>query len=99
MNEAMRREIEKIYVESWQKGISVPFFDNEGNIYLANPDGSEDRVSLDRKTRTYRVLHRTAQPGKGRYSHLIARWWSAAQSSPSLQAPTVLAKAVCAHST
>ena len=24
-------------------------------------------------TRTYRVLHRTAQPGKGRYSHLIAR--------------------------
>ncbi|MBR1800814.1 MAG: xenobiotic reductase B [Bacteroidaceae bacterium] len=73
VNEAMRREIEKIYVESWQKGISVPFFDNEGNIYLANPDGSEDRVSLDRKTRTYRVLHRTAQPGKGRYSHLIAR--------------------------
>lgn len=73
VNEAMRREIEKIYAESWQKGISVPFFDNEGNIYLANPDGSEDLVRLDRKTRNYHVLHRTAQPGKGRYSHLIAR--------------------------
>ena len=73
VNKAVRREVEKIYLESWQQGVSVPFFDNEGNIYLANPDGSEDRVSLDRKTRTYRVLHRTAQPGKGRYSHLIAR--------------------------
>lgn len=73
VNKAVRREVEKIYLESWQQGASVPFFDNEGNIYLANPDGSEDRVSLDRKTRTYRVLHRTAQPGKGRYSHLIAR--------------------------
>ena len=40
---------------------------------IANPDGSEDRVSLDRKTRTYHVLHRTAQPGQGRYSYLIAR--------------------------
>ena len=73
VNKAVRREVENIYRESWQQGVSVPFFDNEGNIYLANPDGSEDRVSLDRKTRTYRVLHRTALPGKGRYSHLIAR--------------------------
>ena len=72
VNEAVRREVEKIYQESWQQGVSVPFFDNEGNIYLANPDGSEDHVSLDRKTRTYRVLRRTAEPGKGRYSHLIA---------------------------
>ena len=30
MNEAMRREIENIYVESWQKGLSVPFFDKRG---------------------------------------------------------------------
>jgi len=73
VNEAVRREVEKIYQEAWKQGVSVPFFDNEGNIYLANPDGSEDHVSLDRKTRTYRVLRRTAQPGKGRYSHLIAR--------------------------
>ena len=73
MNDAARQKIEKIYLEAWQQGVSVPFFDNERNIYLANPDGSEDNVSLDRKTRTYHVLRRTAQPGKGRYSHLIAR--------------------------
>jgi len=53
--------------------VSVPFFDNEGNIFLANPDGSEDHVRLDRKTRTYHVIRRIAQPGEGRYSYLIAR--------------------------
>lgn len=67
------REIEHIYLDSWQRGISVPFFDNAGNTYLANPDGSEDRVKLNRRTRTYRVLHRTAAPGHGRYAYLIAR--------------------------
>ena len=72
-NEAMRREIGKIYLEAWKQGVSVPFFDNDGNIYLANPDGSEDHVQLDRKTRTYQVIRRTAQPGEGRYSYLIAR--------------------------
>ena len=51
-NEAMRREVD--------------------NIYLANPDGSEDHVRLDRQTRTYQVIRRTAQPGEGRYSYLIA---------------------------
>ena len=71
-NEAMRREIDKIYLEAWKQGVSVPFFDNDGNIYLANPDGSEDHVRLDRQTRTYQVIRRTAQPGEGRYSYLIA---------------------------
>jgi hypothetical protein len=66
-------EIEHIYLDSWRRGVSVPFFDNAGNTYLANPDGSEDRVKLDRRTRTYRVLRRTAAPGKGRYSYLINR--------------------------
>ena len=72
VNAAVRREVEKIYQESWSKGVSVPFFDDAGNIYLANPDGSEDHVSLDRKTRTYHVISRTAQPGTGRFAHLIA---------------------------
>lgn len=72
-NSNASREIEHIYLDSWQRGVSVPFFDNAGNTYLANPDGSEDRVKLDRRTRTYRILHRTAAPGKGRYSYLIAR--------------------------
>ena len=72
-NRDAHREIEHIYLDSWRRGISVPFFDNDGNTYLANPDGSEDRVKLDRLTRTYRVLHRTAARGKGRYSYLITQ--------------------------
>lgn len=72
-NHDASREIEHIYLDSWQRGVSVPFFDNTGNTYLANPDGSEDRVVLDRHTRTYLVLQRTAAPGKGRYSYLITR--------------------------
>ena len=70
VNDAVQHEVEKIYLESWEKGISVPFFDDDGNIYLANPDGSEDHVSLDRKTRDYHVIRRTAQPGKGRFSYV-----------------------------
>lgn len=71
VNDAVRSEVERIYRKAWRQGVSVPFFDDEGNIYLANPDGSEDRVSLDRNTHTFRVLHRTEQPGKGRHSHLV----------------------------
>ena len=70
VNEAVRREVEHIYLESWLQGVSVPFFDDEGNTYLANPDGSEDKVSLDRRTRTYNVIMRTAQPGHGKHAYL-----------------------------
>lgn len=70
VNEAVRREVERIYLESWLQGVSVPFFDDEGNTYLANPDGSEDKVSLDRRTRTYNVIMRTAQPGHGKHAYL-----------------------------
>ena len=72
-NSDAHNEIEHIYLDSWLRGVSVPFFDNAGNTYLANPDGSEDYVQLDRKTRTYRILRRTAAPGHGRYAYLIAR--------------------------
>lgn len=72
VNEAVRREVERIYIESWLQGVSVTFFDDEGNIYLANPDGSEDKVALDRRTRTYNVIMRTAQPGCGKHAHLLA---------------------------
>jgi len=72
-NSRAGQEVERIYADSWHRGVSVPFFDNEGHTYLANPDGSEDMVALDRSTRTYRILRRTAAPGKGRYAYLIAR--------------------------
>lgn len=70
VNEEVRREIERIYAESWLKGFSVPFFGDDGSIYLANPDGSEDKVTLDRNTRTYNIIIRTAQPGCGRFAHI-----------------------------
>ena len=70
VNEAVRREVERIYLESWLQGVSVPFFDDEGNTYLVNPDGSEDKVSLDRRTRTYNVIMHTAQPGHGKHAYL-----------------------------
>ncbi len=72
-NLAASSEIERIYLDSWRKGVSVPFFDEEGNTYLANSDGSEDKVTLNRKTRKYIIDYRIADPGKGRYSYLITQ--------------------------
>ena len=62
--------LESIYLEGWAKGIAIPFKDKEGNIYLANPDGSEDLVEFNRKERSYKVIARVAQAGKGRYAYL-----------------------------
>ena len=59
VNEEVRKEVERIYLEGWAKGISIPFWDKEGNYYLANPDGSEDLVSYDINTRSYQIISRT----------------------------------------
>ena len=71
VNEEVRKEVERIYLEGWAKGISIPFGDKEGNYYLANPDGSEDLVSYDINTRSYQIISRTADKGKGRYAYLL----------------------------
>ena len=71
VNEEVRKEVERIYLEGWAKGISIPFWDDKGNYYLANPDGSEDLVNYDVETRSYQVLSRVAQAGQGRYAYLI----------------------------
>lgn len=71
VNEEVSKEVERIYLEGWTKGISIPFRDNKGNIYLANPDGSEDLVEFNRKERSYKVLSRIAERGKGRYAYLL----------------------------
>lgn len=70
-NHNAHREIERIYRESWALGVSVPFWDEDGNIFLANPDGSEDKVKFESKTRTYHVIEKTAQAGQGRYAYLL----------------------------
>ena len=64
VNENVRKEIEHIYLEGWAKGISIPFWDKQGNFYLANPDGSEDLVEFNRKERSYKVISRVADKGQ-----------------------------------
>ena len=71
VNEEVRKEVERIYLEGWAKGIAIPFWDDKGNYYLANPDGSEDLVEFNRKERSYKILSRVAQAGQGRYAYLL----------------------------
>jgi hypothetical protein len=68
-----RAAIENIYLECWAKGISVPFWDNEGNHYMANPDGSEDLINYNVETRSYKVISQAAAAGKGRFAYLLNR--------------------------
>ena len=71
VNDEVRKEVERIYLEGWAKGISIPFRDLKGNLYLANPDGSEDMVEFNRKERSYKVISRVAQPGQGQFAYLL----------------------------
>ena len=70
INNAVHAEVERIYLEAWAKGISVPYFE-DGKTYLANPAGSDDEVNFDIKTRKNTVLHRIAAPGKGKMGYLL----------------------------
>lgn len=71
VNEEVSKEIERIYLEGWTKGIAIPFWDKQGNFYLANPDGSEDLVEFNREKRIYKIITRVAEKGKGRYAYLL----------------------------
>lgn len=35
VNEEVRKEVERIYLEGWTKGISIPFWDKEGNYLFS----------------------------------------------------------------
>lgn len=67
----VKKRIEAIYLEGWAKGISIPFRDENRNLRLANPDGSEDLVEYNSKEKTYTIIKRVAEPGKGRYAYLL----------------------------
>ena len=71
VNEEVRKEVERIYLEGWAKGIAIPYRDPKGNLYLANPDGSEDLVEFNRKERSYKVISRVSQPGQGQFAYLL----------------------------
>ena len=70
INNAVHDEVERIYLEAWAKGISVPYFENE-KIFLANPDGSDDEATLDFNTRKYKIIRQVAAPGKGKMAYLL----------------------------
>ena len=76
-NRAASREIERIYADSWRRGVSVPFFDNDGNTYLANPDGSEDPTAAAAPTVSF-----AAPPPPAKAVTLISfrDRWNVAQS-------------------
>ncbi len=71
INNRVHDEVEKIYLDSWAKGVPVPYFDEDGNIFLANPDGSDDAVQFERKNRKYKVIKHIAGPGQGKMAYLI----------------------------
>ena len=73
INSEVSKEVERIYLEGWSKGISIPFWDGKGNYYLANPDGSEDLVNYDVNTRTYQIISRVSQVGEGTFSYLLSK--------------------------
>ena len=69
----MKLGIEKLYLDAWAKGMSVPYCDENYQLHLANPDGSDDLVDFDTDTKTYTFLSRVAEPGKGRFAYLLGR--------------------------
>ena len=70
INNAVHAEVERIYLEAWAKGISVPYFE-DGKTYLANPDGSDDEATIDFATRKYTIIRQIAAPGKGKMGYLL----------------------------
>ncbi len=70
-NNAVHDEVERIYLEAWSKGVPVPYFDENGNTILANPDGSDDEADFNAATRKYTVRRRIAAPGKGKMGYLL----------------------------
>jgi len=68
----MKTAIENIYLENWAKGFSVPYRDENGILHLANPDGSDDLAEFDIDSKSFRLLSRFSEPGKGRFAYLLA---------------------------
>ena len=68
----MKLGIEKLYLDAWAKGVSVPYWDENRVLHLANPDGSDDLAEFDAETKKLSVISRCAEPGKGRFAYLLA---------------------------
>ena len=68
----MKLGIEKLYMDAWAKGISVPYRDENYQLHLANPDGSDDLVEFDTDTKQYTFISHSADAGKGRFAYLLS---------------------------
>ncbi len=71
VNNEVHHEVERIYLEGWSKGISIPFKDSQGRLRLANPDGSEDFVNFNGDDRSFTIIARAADPGHGKFAYLL----------------------------
>ncbi len=51
VEQEMKLDIEQLYLDAWAKGVSVPYWDEDRVLHLANPDGSDDLVEFDANTK------------------------------------------------
>lgn len=74
-NKRMAKATEDLHRSAFERGIPMYYRDERTNppkeFVRANPDGSEDLVSLDLDTDQYSLIKRLAQPGKGYWSYLL----------------------------
>ena len=76
LRQASQKKIEEIYIDAWEKGVSPRYRDmrcKENNHFIAaNPDGSEDLVSLDLENEKFTTIQKNITPqGKGYFSYLM----------------------------
>jgi len=66
------KAIERLYLDSWAKGIPVAYYDDDRNLHLANPDGSDDIAKFDIESKEFIIISRFAESGKGPFAYLLA---------------------------
>ena len=49
VNDAVRREVERIYLESWLQGVSVPFFDDEAAQKIREEEAAQIRTDVEER--------------------------------------------------
>lgn len=70
-----RNRIEGIYIDAFAKGLPRYYKDDgctsKKNLIRANPDGSEDLINLDWKTREEVLVRHLLPAGQGKFSYLL----------------------------
>lgn len=73
--ERHNERIEQVYKDYWEKGVSPKYQDERckapDEFIAANKDGSEDLVKFNAGDRTYSVLRRVSEIGKGKFAYLL----------------------------